>query len=79
MGYLLDSRGSFPSRGKGYFYTPHRPDQPWGSPTFLFGGYRALFPRGQSGLGEKLTTYLHVVLSSRMVDLYIHSTYVLVE
>lgn len=37
-------------------------------------GYRGLFPRGQSGQGVKLTTRLHLVPRSRMMELYLDSS-----
>jgi hypothetical protein len=37
--------------------------------------YPVLFPRGKSGWGVMLTTHLHLVPRSRMVELYFHSPY----
>jgi hypothetical protein len=37
-----------------------------------------LFPRGLSGMGVKLTNLLHLVPSSRMMELYLHSSYVFI-
>jgi hypothetical protein len=67
-GYGLDTRGSIPGKGKRFFSTPQRPDMLWGSPSLLLNGYRRL-----SGRGLKLTTDVHLVLKSRIVDLYLHS------
>jgi hypothetical protein len=36
-------------------------------------GYLGLFPWGQSGRGVKLSTHLHLVPRSRMVELNLHS------
>jgi hypothetical protein len=38
-------------------------------PNSLSSGYRRLFPQGQSGRGVKLTTQLHLVPRSRMMEL----------
>jgi hypothetical protein len=35
-------------------------------------GTGVFFPERKSGLGFKLTTYLHLVPRSRMVELYFH-------
>jgi hypothetical protein len=32
-----------------------------------------LFSRGKNGWGVKLTTHVHMVLKSRMMELYLHS------
>jgi hypothetical protein len=36
-------------------------------------GYRGLFPRKYNGRGVKLTTNLHPVVRSRLVELHLHS------
>jgi hypothetical protein len=45
-----------------------------GPPSLLPDGYWGMFPRGWGGSGRcvKLTTHLHVVAKSRMVELYLH-------
>jgi hypothetical protein len=45
-------------------------------PSRLSNGYRGLFPRGESGKSVKLITHLHLVLRSRMAELYLHSPHV---
>jgi hypothetical protein len=62
------ARGSIRDRGKRSFSAPQRPDWLWGQPSLLSNGYRGLSPRG-----VKLTTHLHLVPKSRMVELYLHS------
>jgi hypothetical protein len=42
-------------------------------PAFCSLGTGGFLPWGRSGRGEKLTTHLHVVPRSRMVELYHHS------
>jgi hypothetical protein len=54
------------------FSSPQCPDRLGGPPSLLSNGYRRLFPRAQIGRGVKLTTYLHLVPRSRMVELYRH-------
>jgi hypothetical protein len=39
------------------------------TPSLLFNEYLGLFPKGLSGWGVKLTTHLHLIPMSRMVDL----------
>jgi hypothetical protein len=42
-GYRLGSPGSLPGSAR-FFYTPQRPDRPWGPPSLLPGGSRWLYP-----------------------------------
>jgi hypothetical protein len=50
-----------------------RPYQLWVPASLLSNGYWGLFNRGLSGRGVNLTTHLHLVPRSRMVELYLHS------
>jgi hypothetical protein len=43
-----------------------------GPPSALSNGCRGLFPRGYNGRSVKLTTHLHLLPTSRMVELYLH-------
>jgi hypothetical protein len=38
----LRNKGSIPSRGKRFFFSPKHLDQIWDSPNFLFNGYWGL-------------------------------------
>jgi hypothetical protein len=71
MGYGLDGRGS--RQGKQIFSTPQHLDQLWGPPSLLSNGYHGMYSRGKSSGDVKLTTHLHLVPRSRMVELYLHS------
>jgi hypothetical protein len=63
----------FPSRlRQKVFFTTQRPDRLWSLPSLIHNGYRGLFPRDYSGRGVKMTTHLHLVQRSRMVELYLH-------
>jgi hypothetical protein len=69
MDYGLDSWGSIPGRGKRFFSSPQHPaSYPMGT--------RGSLLRKKCGCGMKLTTHLHLMLRSRMVELYLHSPYV---
>jgi hypothetical protein len=64
--YRLDERG-FGVRvlvGSIIFFSPRRPDRLWGPSSLLTNGHQVLFPRGYSGKGVKLTTYLQLVARS---------------
>jgi hypothetical protein len=72
-GYRLDGGVSITGGGKRFFSTSQRSDPLWGPSSFLTNGSRGLFPRGLSVRGVMLTTHLHQVPRSRMVELYLHS------
>jgi hypothetical protein len=55
------------------FTTPQRADRMWDPPSLLSNGYWGLFTQGSSGQGNQLTTHLHLVSSSRMMELYLCS------
>jgi hypothetical protein len=63
-GYGMDGRGSILGRSKIFVFIASRPALGPTQPPIQW-----LFP----GLGVKLPTYLHLVLRSRMVELYLHS------
>lgn len=44
--YRMDDQGLFPSR-QGHVSLSHYPDQLWGTPCLLSGGYREVFPKGK--------------------------------
>jgi hypothetical protein len=58
--------GLIPDMGEKYFPSPKLPDQNCGLPRLLLSGYGGLFPRGKSGWGVKLTTYIHLMRGLRM-------------
>jgi hypothetical protein len=72
-GYNLEVQGSMPGKGKKFFSTLQHPDRLCGPLTFLSKGYWGLFPKGETGRSVKLTTHLHLVPRSRLVELYFHS------
>jgi hypothetical protein len=74
--YGLVGRGSISGRGKRFFSSPQHPDRPWSPPSLLSNGYWWLFPRMWSGRGVNLTTHLHLVPRSRMVNYTSTSPYV---
>jgi hypothetical protein len=67
------NQGSIPRRVKKFFSSAQRP-QCLRSTILLYNWHRGLFPCGKSGQGLKLTTHLHLVPRSRMVELYFHSS-----
>jgi hypothetical protein len=71
-GYGLDGAGSIPGGSK-IFPSAQLPGQNWDPLSLLSNEHRGLFPRGYSGRGVKLTTHIHLVPSSRKVELYLHS------
>jgi len=46
LGYRLEDTGSVPGRDMDSFTSPTRPDRSWVPISFLFNGYRGLFPLG---------------------------------
>jgi hypothetical protein len=68
----LGDRDSIPGRGKRFSSIPKSPERLWGPHSLLFNEYRRLFP-GENGRGVKLTTHLHIMPRSRVVELYLHS------
>jgi hypothetical protein len=65
-GYGLDGRNLILGRGKNLFFTPRSPDRIRGPPSPPFKWNRRLLRRRPRGWGVKLTTHLHIVLTSRM-------------
>jgi hypothetical protein len=71
-GYDLDGSGSIPGRGKVFlFSTAFRPALGPTNPPIP--RIPAAISPGVKRPGMKLTTHLHLVPRSRMVDLYLHS------
>jgi hypothetical protein len=56
-----------------FFSSPQLPARLWGPPSLLPNGYQGRFPRRQSGNGVNLTTHLHLVPRSRMVEPNLYS------
>jgi hypothetical protein len=67
--YGLYDRGSIAGRNKRFFTTEQNVGSLWSPHTFLTNEYKGLFPRWKSGQGVKLITLLHIVPSSRNVQL----------
>jgi hypothetical protein len=61
------------SYGARFVSSPHHPDRFWGTHSLQSSGYLGLLPRGHSGPEVKLTTHLHLVPRSRMVELHLSS------
>jgi hypothetical protein len=55
--------------GKRFFSIAHHPDRFWYRPSLLYNIFRELILQVQTGFGVKLTTQLHLLPSSTMVDL----------
>jgi hypothetical protein len=66
--YRLDGRGSILGREKRHFSSPQHPNPLWGQPNFPISRYRGLV---------KLTTNPHLASRSRIVELYLYSSYLL--
>jgi hypothetical protein len=65
--------GSIFGMDKRFFSSPQHPDWLWSPPSLLSNGYWGLYPQEESSRGVKLTTNLHLVLRSRMVEVNLHS------
>jgi hypothetical protein len=74
--YGLDSQGFIPGWSKRYFLLHSAHTGSGAHPDFYPMGTGGSSPRGQSGLGIKLITQIHLVPRSRMVELYLHCRYV---
>jgi hypothetical protein len=70
--YRLDGPGLIPGTAR-FFFSQQRPDRFWGPLSLLANGFRELFPWRYRCRSVKLTTHLHLVPTSRMVELYLHS------
>jgi hypothetical protein len=55
-----------------YFSLPHSFQAGSGVQQPPIQWYRELFPREESGRGVKLTTHIHLELTSKMVELYLN-------
>jgi hypothetical protein len=72
IGYGLNGQGSIPGKGKILFSSPQHPD--WLGPTQPpIQWVPGALPLGVKRPGREVTTHLHLVLRSRMVELYLHS------
>jgi hypothetical protein len=66
-------QGSTPSRSKIFISSSQHPDRLLGQPSLLLhNGYWWLLHWQSSSRGIKLTTHLHLMPRSRMVELYLH-------
>jgi hypothetical protein len=68
----LDDTGLIPGSER-FLSSQRRPARLWGAPSPLCKGYRGSLSRGQSARGVNLTTHLHLLPNSRMVELYLYS------
>jgi hypothetical protein len=75
MDYELETQDSIFDRDKGFFLTPQSPDCLWALPPLSI-EYQGLSPQMQSCWFLKLTTHICAVLTSRMMELYLHSTHI---
>jgi hypothetical protein len=69
-------RRSIPGKDKGFFFSsPQHPDLLWALPASCQMGTGSFFSGDKRGLGVgvNLTTHLHIVPRSKMVELYLHS------
>jgi hypothetical protein len=69
----MDGQGSNSGKGKRYFSIPQRPDGLCGPPSLIYKGVPDGSLPGVKRLGREVITHLHLVLTSRMVELYLHS------
>jgi hypothetical protein len=69
-GYEPDGRGSISCRPKKLFLSLQRPDRLWHPPRFIPNRYLGFFHRLKRPESD---ADLHIVLRSRMVELYFHS------
>lgn len=56
----LEDPGFDSGQGQENLCLPKRPHRLWGSPSFVFGGYRSFLPGGSSGRGLNLSTDLQL-------------------
>jgi hypothetical protein len=73
MGYGLEDRGSFYFKGKRFLSSPQGQDRLWYSPILISKWISGALSPEQSGRGVKLTTHLHLLLRSKMTELYLFS------
>jgi hypothetical protein len=69
----LDNRGSIAVRDARFFSTLCCPGRLRGQPSLLSKRYRLIFRGCKADLAVELTTHLHLMPTSRMVELYFHS------
>jgi hypothetical protein len=65
-----------PRRERKCVSTLELPDRLWDPASLLADGYRGLFSQEKIDRSVKLSTYLHLVPTSRVVELYLLSQYV---